>query len=41
MRLVARMVDADQSAVEVGAAQIIDGEIGAALVLVLEPAEAF
>lgn len=34
------MVDADHAAVYGGAAQVVDGEVGAALVLVLEPAEA-
>jgi len=39
-RLVARVVDADQPAADLGAAQVVDGQVGAALVLVLEPAEA-
>lgn len=39
-RLIPRMVDADHAAVDGGAAQVVYGEVGAALVLVLEPAEA-
>lgn len=39
-RLVPRVVDADHAAVYGGTAQIVDGEVGAALVLVFEPAEA-
>lgn len=38
--LIPRVVDADHAAVYGGAAQVVDGEVGAALVLVLEPAEA-
>lgn len=38
--LVPRVVDADHAAVYGSAAQIVDGEVGAALVLILEPAEA-
>lgn len=38
--LVPRVVDADHAAVDGRAAQVVDGEVGAALVLVLEPAEA-
>lgn len=38
--LVPRMVDADHAAIDGRAAQVVDGEVGAALVLVLEPAEA-
>lgn len=38
--LVPRVVDADHAAVDGRATQIVDGEVGAALVLVLEPAEA-
>lgn len=38
--LVARMVDADDAAGNGGAANVVDGEVGAALVFVLEPTEA-
>lgn len=38
-RLVPRVVDADQAAGDVGAAEVVHGEVAAALVLVLEPAE--
>lgn len=38
--LVAGMVDADDAAANVGAAEVVDGQVGASLVLVLEPAEA-
>lgn len=39
-RLVPRVVDADHAAVDGRAAQVVHDEVGAALVLVLEPAEA-
>lgn len=37
---VPRVVDADHAAVDGRAAQVVDGEVGAALIFVLEPAEA-
>lgn len=40
MRLVARVVDAHHAAQDVGAAEVVDGQVGAPLVAVLEPAEA-
>lgn len=38
--LVAGVVDAHEAAADLGAAQVVDGQVGAPLVLVLEPAEA-
>jgi hypothetical protein len=37
---VPRMVDAHQPATDLGATYIVDGQVGAALILVLEPSEA-
>lgn len=39
-RLVPRVVDTDKAAADSGAAEVVDGQVGAALVLILEPAEA-
>lgn len=38
--LVTRVVDADEPVADGGAAEVVDGQVGAALVFVLEPAEA-
>lgn len=39
-RLVPRVVDADEAAPDSGAAEVVNGQVGAALVLIFEPAEA-